>query len=346
MISWETAKSLLFFLGPFLLPKAIAYYRSFAAAPTSTPHAASNSTNRALTILTISALIFLATTLPLFHPENVFLATHSRLQTPGGVILTRLKALRSLTPQDEVLRKLFDAGGLEARLLYARFGPKVLLGCSFGEFGEAQGWLLYAVPELLGWHLVHLVLLGLATSEVLCGRDAAGWRTMAILGGVGLAAVEVWAVAGYDDAVNLRSARVGEVDFLFWKGMVWRGVGLAAFDALLGWVVWLQGTGRGFVQRKNLGERVGDQVRVLEGALAKARGLGVVRNGVGRDREMRGVLERYWLKDEEVMRDVFEEPEVVQAQRQALAKVDVNQVGADAEKYVDGVLAGVQVIRR
>ena len=250
------AKSLLFFLGPFLLPKAIAYYRSFAAAPTSTPHAASNSTNRALTILTISALIFLATTLPLFHPENVFLATHSRLQTPGGVILTRLKALRSLTPQDELLRKLFDAGGLEARLLYARFGPKVLLGCSFGEFGEAQGWLLYAVPGLLGWHLVHLVLLGLATSEVLCGRDAAGWRTMAILGGAGLAAVEVWAVAGYDDAVNLRSARVGEVDFLFWKGMVWRGVGLAAFDALLGWVVWLQGTGRGFVQRKNLGRSV------------------------------------------------------------------------------------------
>jgi hypothetical protein len=74
--------------------------------------------------------------------------------------------------------------------------------------------------------------------------------------------------------------------------------------------------------------------------------LGVVRNGVRRDREMRGVLERYWLKDEEVMRDVFEEPEVVLAQRKALAMVDVNQVGADAEKYVDGVLAGVQVIRR
>jgi hypothetical protein len=71
-----------------------------------------------------------------------------------------------------------------------------------------------------------------------------------------------------------------------------------------------------------------------------------VRNGVGRDREMRGVLERYWTKDEEVMRDVFEEAEVVQAQRQALAKVDVNQVGADAERYVDGVLAGMQVIRR
>lgn len=244
-----------------------------------------------------------------------------------------------------MLRKFLDAGGLEARLLYAKYGPGVVLGCPFGEIGEAWGWLLYALPALVGWHLVHLVLLGLATSEVICGRDAAGWRTIAVIGGAGLAMVEVWAVAGYDDATNLRSARVGEIDFLYWKALVWRGVGVATFDALLGWVIWLQGTGRGFVQRKNVGERVGDQVRLLESVLAKARGLGIIRNGVGRDREMRGVLERYWIKDEEVMRDVFEEPEVVSAQRRALAQADIGRIGADAEKYVDGVLSGVQVIR-
>lgn len=262
------------------------------------------------------------------------------------MILTRLRALRPLTAEDELLRKFLDAGGLEARLLYAKYGPKVVLGCPFGEVGEAWGWLLYALPSLVGWHLVHLVLLGLATSEVVCGRDAAGWRTIAVIGGAGLAMVEVWAVAGYDDATNLRSARVGEIDFLYWKSLVWRGVGVAAFDAVLGWVIWLQGTGRGFVQRKNLGERVGDQVRLLESVLGKARGLGIIRNGIGRDREMRSVLERYWLKDEEVMRDVFEEPEVVSAQRRALAQADIGRIGSDAEKYVDGVLSGVQVIRR
>jgi hypothetical protein len=262
------------------------------------------------------------------------------------VILTRLRAVRPITAEDELLRKVFDAGGLEARLLYARHGPGVVLGCPFGEIGEPWGWLLYAIPGLVGWHIVHLVFLGLATSEVICGRDAAGWRTIALLGGAGLAMVEVWAVARYDDATNLRSTRVSEVDFLYWKALVWRGVGMATFDALLGWVVWLQGTGRGFVQRKNLGERVGDQTRLLEGVLAKARGLGIIRNGVGRNREMRAVLERYWVKDEEVMRDVFEEPEVVQAQRRALASVDMGRIGADAEKYVDGVLGGVQVARR
>jgi hypothetical protein len=46
------------------------------------------------------------------------------------------------------------------------------------------------------------------------------------------------------------------------------------------------------------------------------------------------------------MRDVFEEPEVVQAQRKALASVDIGRIGADAEKYVDGVLGGMQVTRR
>jgi hypothetical protein len=87
------AKSLLFFLGPFLLPKAIGYYRSFAAAPSNRPHAASKPTNRALTLLTISALLFIATTLPLFHPENAFVSA------PSGPSQHRMKCYaKSLTP--------------------------------------------------------------------------------------------------------------------------------------------------------------------------------------------------------------------------------------------------------
>ncbi|KAM0715615.1 hypothetical protein Q7P37_009113 [Cladosporium fusiforme] len=346
MISWQAIKSLLIFFGPMLLPKALQLYRSLSARPPTPPHAPSKPTSRALTILTLSAVFFLLTTLPLFHPENAFLATHSRLQTPAGVLLTRLKALRPLTAQDELLRAFLDRGGLEARLLYARFGPGVVTGCLFGEVGEAWGWMVYALPGLVGWHLVHLFALGLATSEVVGGRDAAGWRLWAVLGGVALAAVEVWAVAAYDDARNLRSARVGEIEFLFWKGLVWRGVGVAALDAALGYVMWLQGTGRGFVQRKELGERVGEQVRVLEGLLGRARGLGVVRNAVSRDREMRGAVERYWMKDEEVMRDVFEEADVVAAQRKALAMVDMGRMEVEAEKSVDAILGSVQVVRR
>lgn len=108
----------------------------------------------------------------------------------------------------------------------------------------------------------------------------------------------------------------------------------------------MQGTGRGFVRRREVGERVGEQVRLLEGMLGKAKGLGVVRNAVVRDRGMRAVAEEYWTKDGEVMRDVAEEAEVVRAQRKALGMVDMGRLEAEAEKSVDAILGGVQVMRR
>lgn len=227
-------------------------------------------------------------------------------------------------------------------MLYARFGPAVALGCPIGEVGEQTGWALCALPGLAGWHLAHAGVVGLATSEVLCGREAAEWRVWGVVGAVLLGALEVWAVLGGEDG----GKRAGEAGFLFWRMLVWRGVGVAAFDAVLGWGVWMQGTGRGFVRRREAGERVGEQVRVLEGVLGKAKGLGVVRNAVVRDRGMRAVAEGYWTKDGEVMRDVAEEAEVVRAQRKALGMVDMGRLEVEAEKSVDAILGGVQVMRR
>lgn len=212
---------------------------------------------------------------------------------------------------------------MEARLLYARFGPGVV-AASFSGMGElggsdAWGWLLYALPGLVGWHCVHLFVLGLATSQIFGGREAANWRFWAVLAGVTLAGLEIWAVAAYDDTANARARRAGEVEFLFWKGLVWRGVGITLVDGVLGWVVWLQG---------------------------RARGLGVVRNAVGRDRELRERVEDYWVKDEEVMRDVGEEGEVVAAQRRALERVDLRRLEGEAEKSVEVILGSVKVSRR
>ncbi|RYP48193.1 hypothetical protein DL769_011234 [Monosporascus sp. CRB-8-3] len=73
-ISWGTIKSLLFTFGPFLLPKAISYYRQARAAPRAAglsivplPAAA----RRSIAILLCAALLFLVLSLPTFAPENV-----------------------------------------------------------------------------------------------------------------------------------------------------------------------------------------------------------------------------------------------------------------------------------
>ena len=169
---------------------------------------------------------------------------------------------------------------------------------------------------------------------------------MATIAGFVLGVAEFWFIANYDDRINARSTRISEIDFVYWKMQVWRGLAIAAMDGVLGWVIWLQATGRAFLTPVPTSERLMDHAKVLQATLGKTRGLGIVRNGTVRDAGLRKRMDSYWVKEGEVMEDVFEEPEVLEAQRQALLKLDVTRVGQEAETYLDTVLGGVQVGRR
>ncbi|GIZ44209.1 hypothetical protein CKM354_000741300 [Cercospora kikuchii] len=345
MVSWGTIQSLVLFLGPLILPKAIAFYRSIKNRPSnaSSIKPLSSSASIALGILFTSGVVAFLSTLPIFAPENIFRLTQSRLHTSGGVLLTRLGALRPVTGTDQKLREVFDAGGLEARLLYVRYGPNVLIENTLGQVGEidmGRNFFLYALPGLLGPHLAHLFALGIATSGTWCGTEGAKWRTIAVILGMVVAVLEVYFVVNYDDARNLRSVRYNDVDFLFWKMRVWRGIGVAAVDAGLGWCVWAQATGRAWVGGGSAGERLRDQVKVLEGTLFKARGVGVVRNGVVRDAGLRRRVDDYWMKEGEVMKDVIEQPEVLEAQRNALKRMNAAGTAQEAEAFINILLDG------
>lgn len=92
-------QSLLIFFGPVLIPRGLAFYRSLKSRPASQIHPLPTKTSYALTLLFISGLIAFFSTLPIFIPANIFRLTQSRLQTPGGVLLTRLAAIRLPRPQ-------------------------------------------------------------------------------------------------------------------------------------------------------------------------------------------------------------------------------------------------------
>lgn len=262
--------------------------------------------------------------------------------------MTRLAALRPLTEADQKLREVLDDGGLDARLLYAHYGPHVLATCPFtssGDLAAGQDYFYYALPSIVVPHLLHLFALGIATSGILSGKEGARWRTPAVIAGIVLAIAEVWFVATYDDRPNARSTRLSEIDFVFWKVQVWRGLAIAAVDGGLGWVIWLQATGRAFLNPPSAGERIADHNQSLERLLVRSKGVGVLRNGTVRDANMRGKANDYWAKEGEIMRDVFEQPETVEAQRNALKRLDIVRVGREAESYVDSILGGAQVQR-
>ena len=168
---------------------------------------------------------------------------------------------------------------------------------------------------------------------------------MATIAGMVLGVADFWFITNHDDRYKAHSTRLSEVDFVYWKMLVWRGLAIAAMDGVLGWVIWLQATGRAFLTPLPTSERLLDHARTLEGLLGKTRGLGIIRNGTSRNAESREKVDGYWVKEGEVMKDVFEEPEVLEAQRNALRKIDVTRIGREADAYLDTILGGVHVMR-
>lgn len=239
-------------------------------------------------------------------------------------------------------------------MLYARYGPQVLLLNPMsvpGDVDAARDAMGLALLGLLELHVLHLVALGVVTSRGVYGYGRSGsgsgaaaaarwWRNLAVMMGLGLCVVEMYMVVMYDDTANQRSVRVSDVDFLYWKLRVYRGVAMAVVDGLLAVGMWLEATGR--VSLMNVvpssSERVLDLAQRLEGVLVKARGLGVIRNGSVRDASMRRLVDDYWFKENEVMKDVMEQPEVLEAQRNALRRVDPLAAARDAERFLEYVL--------
>lgn len=221
-----------------------------------------------------------------------------------------------------------------------------------GEIDAERDAMIFALVGIAGWHVLHLVGLGVVTSKVVFGGNGSGsgaaaaaaarwWRNIAIMMSLGLFVAEMYMVVMYDDTPNQRSVRVSDVDFLYWKLRVYRGVAMAVIDAVLGVGMWLEATGRVSLMNAvapSSSERVLDFAQRLEGVLVKARGVGVIRNGSVRDREMRRVVDDYWFKEDEVMKDVMEQPEVLEAQRNALRRLDPLAAARDAERFLEYVL--------
>ncbi|KZF25712.1 hypothetical protein L228DRAFT_280934 [Xylona heveae TC161] len=343
MLSWATLKTLLFTLGPLFLPKLITYYRNLRA------HSQSHNVpirpvpshvSIALNLLLISFTLALLSTFPYFAPANIFSLTGSRLQTPTDVLFSRLAALRPLTPSDEILKtKLIN---MDSRLLYLTHGPDTLVNCEFCNSEEPLTYLYYAIPALLAPHLLHIGLLGLVTSPLLSKSEGRIWRTSATIAGIGLAAAEVYLIINYDAKVaNTGALRVGDIDAFYWRRKVYRGLGLAVLDALLGWGMYLSSTNRLFVTPPPPAMRIENSTKMLEAAQRKLQSLGMMRNVILRDAPLRSLMEKYWIAEDKVMTEIFEDREVVDGMNVALGRTNVDVIMDDAEKYATRIVSAV-----
>jgi hypothetical protein len=337
-------KSLLLFFGPILLPKALTYYRSIRAAPSihGIPiRPVPPNVSRALLILTIATLFFLLQTLPPFSPTNIFTLTSSRLQIPTDVLFTRLSALRPLTPFDETLRSKISS--LESRYLYFQHGPDVLTDCQFCNAEDPNSYLYYSLPSLLAPHLFNLCVLALITSGLFTGKEAAIWRTTATLATGAWALLDIYFVSTYDYKSNARALRLEDIDFFFWKMRVWRAIGIAFIDGVLGWLLYLSSTNRAFLTPPSTAERVEASTKMLDVVRSKMSAMGILRNTINRDEDLRARSEGYWIHEGRVMSELMQEREVVDGVRNALdGRINMATITADAENYAQSVIAPLQ----
>src|SRR5579862_4258949 len=167
-----STQALLITFGPIIITRAIAYFRS-SAAPLNSPRRPIRPVplhvSRALNVLFITACLALLSTLPYFQPENIFVVTQSRLQTPSEVLFTRLQTIRPLTAQDISLKSKLVS--IDSRLLYLTYGPGPLADCLFCNSDAPFSYLYYAFPSIVIPHILHTAVLGVVTSSLLSGHE-------------------------------------------------------------------------------------------------------------------------------------------------------------------------------
>lgn len=282
----------------------------------------------------------LAQALPPFSPENLFVATQSRLQVPVDVLFNRVLAMRpgnTLTRTDHALRSKFV--NLESRLLYIQFGPDVLADCPFCNSDDPRSYFFYAATSLLWPHVANLFVVAVVTSPTLTGKFGAQWRTIATIAAGILAALDVYIVSSYNYQANARALRLPDLDFFYWSMRSYRLVAIAVLDALLATLLYLSSTNRAFVQLPSTAERIEKVNHGLLTVKSKLSAVGIMKNTAMRDEELRQRGQAYWTHEVRLMSEVMEEREVIEGVNDALDKrIDIQSITRDAEAYAQSVL--------
>lgn len=378
-----SAKSLLIFFAPVILPRILGAYRSLRVSITSRPppRPTPKGASRALNILFVTTFLFLLLSVPInpYAPDrNIFSLTRSRINTPTDVIFSRLARLRPgevLTEADQLLKEKLTTK--IARYIYLTFGSDVLTSCQFCSTESMYTYRLYYLPfHVFLPHLVHMLILGVVTSGSFAGSECSRWRGKFVLGGLVLAALDIYVVTTHDAAGSASTAvKAGQIPpfGFYYFTTILRPVLFAVFDSVCSCIIYLSATNRFFFKpppaTEQLDQAVSAALTVLTGANTKLHAANVTRNAVVRDRALKQRDDVYWqtmvaLENPTggpggprgspgpaqggvgmVLNNIWEEPEVAQAMSQAMSGnggVDLAQLGINAQEFVRGVTDGLE----
>lgn len=224
--------------------------------------------------------------------ENIFKATGSRLEVPVDVLATRLAAMKLLYTENKILLNKFENSNAQ-RLLYTIFGPKPLVYCTWCETGGAlygidrTDYIFYAIPQIGLSHIIHTVVLGLATIPV--SHYPFRWYAIA---GAGLFFIwEAYTLASYDLSRNAAALRLDHIDWLFERIENVRASVFCLADLLLATCIYCNETGFLTILNPSVGTRVAFLNNELLKQLVKTRQLRVLNSMTKVNRDTRKPLD-------------------------------------------------------
>lgn len=346
MVSWSTVQTLLVLFGPILYTRGKAFYQSTKSR--GPPQPLPKASRRLLNVLFVTALIALASTFEYFTPENIFTLTDSRLlQTPTDVLFNRVSHIRELTPSDEILRRRLSSK--EGRLLYATYGPGPLSECAWCKVDDPNTFFFYALPMMALPHLLHIAVIGIVTSSFF-SRHGAIWRTQATIAGVALFLGEIYTVGISTSAhtLNTIAKTQQETKWTHWSLFLYRGVFMAALDGILGYFVFLSGTGRWTLglEGVRIEERLETLTKSIEIVASRLHADNLLRQTILRDKTLRERMVDHWTSEENIAREIMEDDEVQQSRINfATNRSNLDKLEEEAGKKSEGVVDRISAWR-
>ena len=168
---------------------------------------------------------------------------------------------------------------------------------------------------------------------------------MAALVGSCLAIADCYMVGAYDWKGNARATRSTDLDFFYWRMRTIRGIAIVVLDVGLAGLLWATSTNRLLVIPVSSAERLESVTKIMEATRGRLGAVGMIRNVIVRDENLRKKAETYWGQAGEIMGEVMEEKEVVEGIRGALesGRMNVTTIEEEAMRFTESIFATSEV---
>lgn len=344
MTTFESVKTLAYSLGPFVLPylySSFKKYQRYVQTHQAKRRPVPRRIGLVLNLLFIATIAAIVSSFYAFSYENLITKTNSRIQTPQNVLWERVASKRpghNLTLLDEKLKDRLAS--TDGRCLYLMHGPDVTGNCPFCSSDEPRTFLYYALPAILSPHLFNMIVLGLATSSNVAGKEGNRFRTPVVLLGCLFAASEILIWLNFDWKTNASVTKGTDLFHFFGWARLGRGAGIAIIDSGLAWFLWATSTNRLMVISPPARERVDEVLKQLGTTSKRLTAMGIIRNATVRNEELHQKELDHWKIDEAKMQEVVSHKSVQKAMLKAKSqgRLDADKLERDAQAYVEAIL--------